>query len=64
MVQYMLDACIIQPSKSSFLALTVMIRRKDNSWKMCLDHRDVNKITTKDINSIFKILMIYVTKSS
>jgi len=24
------------------------VRRKDNSWKTCLDYRDVNKITIKD----------------
>jgi hypothetical protein len=48
MVQYMLDSDIIQPSRSSFLAPVVMVRKKDNSWRMCSDYRDLNKITIKD----------------
>jgi hypothetical protein len=44
----MLDSGITQPSKSSFLAPVVMVRRKDNSWRICLDYRDLKKITIKD----------------
>jgi hypothetical protein len=48
MVQDMLDSGIIQPSRSSFSALIVMVRRKDIFWRMCHDYRDLNKITIKD----------------
>ena len=48
MVQYMLDSDIIQPSRSSFLAPVVMVRKNDNSWRMCPNYRDINKITIKD----------------
>jgi hypothetical protein len=44
----MLDLGIIQPNNSSFLSLVVMVRRKYNSWRMCLDYRYLNKITIKD----------------
>jgi hypothetical protein len=47
-VQDMLDSSIIQPSKSSFYALVVMLRKKDNSLRMCPNYRDINKITIKD----------------
>jgi hypothetical protein len=29
-----------------------MVRRKYNSWRMCPDYRDLNKITIKDKFSI------------
>jgi hypothetical protein len=44
----MLDSSIIQPRWSSLFALVVMVRRKDNSWRMCIYYRDLNKITIKD----------------
>ena len=38
MVQDMMDSgYIIQLRRSSFSALVVMVRRKDNSWRMCRD---------------------------
>jgi len=47
-VQDMLDASIIQQTKSSFSTPVVMVRIKDNSWRMCPDCRYLNKITIKD----------------
>jgi len=47
-LQDMLDLDIIQPRTSSFSAPIVMVRKKYNDWSMCLDYRDVNKITIKD----------------
>jgi hypothetical protein len=47
-VQDMLDSSTIKQSRSSFSDPIVIVRRKDNSWRMCLDYRDLNKITIKD----------------
>jgi hypothetical protein len=48
MFEEMLEAGIIRPSQSSYSALVVMVFKKDISWLMCLDYREINKITIKD----------------
>jgi hypothetical protein len=44
----MLEAGIILPSQSSFSTLVVMVLKKEGAWCMCLDYRELNKITIKD----------------
>jgi hypothetical protein len=48
MVEEMLETSIIRPSQSSYSTLVVMVLKKDGSWCMCSDYRDLNKITIKD----------------
>ena len=55
MVEEMLEDGIIRPSQSSYSASVVMVFKKDSSWCMCPDYRDINKITIKDK---FPILII------
>jgi hypothetical protein len=48
MVEEMLEAGIIRPSQSYYSAPVVMVFKKDSSGHMCVDHRELNKITIKD----------------
>eukprot|EP00253_Pinus_taeda_P019527 PITA_19527 len=42
------EAGVIQPSQSSFSAPVVLVHKKDGSWCMCPDYRELNKLNIKD----------------
>jgi hypothetical protein len=44
----MLEVSIIRPRQSSYSTPVVMVFKKDNSWRMCPDYRELNNITIKD----------------
>ena len=44
----MLEVGIIRPSQSSYSTRVVMVHKKEGSCHMCLDYREINKITIKD----------------
>ncbi|GKE49761.1 putative mitochondrial protein [Tanacetum coccineum] len=44
----LLDSRVIRPSNSPFSSPIVMVKKKDNSWRMCMDYRQLNKNTVKD----------------
>jgi hypothetical protein len=48
MAEEMLEVGIIRPSQISYSAPVVIVFKKDGSWHMCPDYRDLNKITIKD----------------
>lgn len=43
----MLDSCIIQHNTSPFASFVVLVKKKD-SQRLCVNYRDLNKLTIKN----------------
>lgn len=47
-VKELLDACVIRPSESPYASPAILVRKKDGTWRMCIDYRKLNSPTVKN----------------
>ena len=54
-VQQMLSSNVIRPSNSPWASPVVMVRKKDGSLRFCVDFRQLNAATVKDVHPLPRI---------
>jgi hypothetical protein len=48
LIKSMLQDGIIRTSNSPYSSLAILVRKKDELWRLCIDYRELNSHTIKD----------------
>ena len=48
LITKMKNVGIIRDSHSSFASLVILVKKKNGSWRLCVDYRQLNQMTIKD----------------
>ncbi|GJV02742.1 reverse transcriptase [Tanacetum coccineum] len=48
MVKELLESGVVSPSHNPLSSPIVLVKKKDSTWRMCIDYRQLNKNTIKD----------------
>ena len=48
LIKHMLHSKIIQPSISPYSSPVILVKKKDRTWRMCVDYRQLNSNTVKN----------------
>ncbi|UYV84801.1 hypothetical protein LAZ67_X003569 [Cordylochernes scorpioides] len=54
-VNKMIENHIVKPSESPWSSPVILVRKKDRTWRFCVDYRRLNKITKKDVYPLPRI---------
>ena len=47
-VQDLIDNDLVEPSSGPWASAVVLVKKKDNTWRHCIDYRGINSVTKKD----------------
>ena len=54
-VEEMLENNIIKPSNSPWSSPIVLVRKKDGTWRFCIDFRKLSDVTVKDAFPLLQV---------